>query len=432
MRARANVRPGAGEIDATPPATSTTAPSRDVRTVTVTPARKVIATVTRDATETTASAVLTDRPLPLVEASRLRYADWSPDGHWVVFWARSEEGLWLGLIAPATGELCTHQGLPAGALADGEVAWDGDALRVTVGDVALRGDPCGRLEADTAGARAATEGEISPDGRYVGRVESEQNGQYRHYTATIIRQADGAELATARWTASIHAIVRGPRWLDDDRFLLGPDLGSGILYLSGADGQVHNLMTELFGRVASPVVRVRPVHTGPTLTGAGRHILVGAGELGTPSLLYHPERRAVEELPFSSPRWWDADDVIAPYGFSPDGQWLLLGDPVDAPPRQREGADNWLRAVEAIGEPAVLMSDRLAVGALSPDGSRLALFDDRAITVVAFPDGGQIGRWTIDGFHLEPLGWSPDGSSLIAIGRSSGRPGAESLFLIQP
>jgi hypothetical protein len=69
-------------------------------------------------------------------------------------------------------------------------------------------------------------------------------------------------------------------------------------------------------------------------------------------------------------------------------------------PPEAIGEDYWLRPVDPPGSEAHMM----------------AFYDRRAIHVVSLPGGALLSRWVAGGYVLMPVGWSPDGRRLAAIG----------------
>jgi hypothetical protein len=381
---------------------------------------------------------------PLVTAKGLRFDSWSPSSEWMAYWYR-ERGeavpSHLGFVDINTKQVCQHKEVIAQNLESGNVIWQEGGTSVAIlnrDGEAFKGVPCETFaQVEFAQVENVTlldpytRTEISPDGRY--RAESlirEVEGQLIHYITTIIDNATNEIEVDVSWDGSPH-LQGSSGWLNNELYLIGPTVDQGVLYVSPPRGRVGNLVTDILGLQPEEGKDVRHVsHNSNEATGE-YHILLERweGPPGLPLLLYHSEFDWVEELAFYSARSFGK----ASHGssFSPDGSWLLLGDPVDKE-NLGELDDYWLRLVDPPSSTPFKIGDGIGFGGMSTQTRKLAFHDQAFIYILSFPNGVFLGRWYASGYNLEARDWwSADGKQLAVIGfpKDSGQ---EALFVIEP
>jgi hypothetical protein len=171
-------------------------------------------------------------------------------------------------------------------------------------------------------------------------------------------------------------------------------------------------------------------HPEPAAGEVGEYHLLLQWESGLsrlPLLLYHSELDQVEELPFYHAQPFALAIPGGFYGFSPDGQWVLLGEP--AP---EGGAGYWLRPVDPVGTLAARFGQALGTFQdLSPQAHQAVFYNQRFLQIVSFPAGELLSKWETPGYYLNGVSWSPDGTRLAAWGQNleSGTDGLFFLFL---
>jgi len=372
---------------------------------------------------------------PMVAAKRLRFDSWSPDAEWIAYWfsSGSDYPAFLGFVHVLTGEICQHGDVVAQEFWDGRVVWqEGARVIVAVGEATFGGMPCEAFSPIEQGIISDAGSNVSPGGRYRARTLSERQGQTLYNTTTITDTTTGEVVITVPWVSSIHALRRGPGWLNSELYLIGQTFDQGVLYISAADGSTGSVLTDLLGMDSRFEENQWWVFSHADPATGEYHILLQwwGGVAQLPLVLYHAELGQFEVLPFYSAWPFDAMDSD-PYAFSPDGEWLLVGDAVfeDRPP-EAIGEDYWLRPVDSPGSRAIKVGEGLAVGAMSDKAQKIAFYDQRFIYIHGFPDGELLSRWSANDF-LMPVEWSPDGKWLAAVGMFHGR-GRETLFVIEP
>jgi hypothetical protein len=335
----------------------------------------------------TVSATPTDTPVPKLALETLAVApidlgllfdSWSPDGQWVAYWvvedtAGAEYPVFVNVI---DGRRCQHQEIHAEGY-DGRVDWQGDD-QVTVvlnqqGEAA-GGSVCGTFATVKGGAlpgRRATE-EISPDGRYRAerRFVKALEGGGESKSVTITDVASGQTIATVPFVTSSNYGWSGQGWLNDKLYLVGVAVDQGILYISLPSGRIGEVLPDFFGLdVADERFVTRVDLQADPATGV-YHILVQIykSSSASPPLVYHSELDRVEQVAFYFAWPWYSSS-----SFTPDGHWLLLGDPVEAgTPGPYTGY--WLRPVDPPGSAAIQVVRGVKFEGLSGDARALAEF----------------------------------------------------------
>ena len=378
---------------------------------------------------------------PFVTAPALRFDSWSPKSQWIAYWtgeAHEETPASLAFFNVLTSETCSPAGVLADDLTSGRVLCQQEnRVIVVLNDegLAMKGAPCELFKPTENVIHPDTSITFSLDGHYRAEKTYSPEGQLVAYTVTITDITTGQPVVTFSWEASIYLSASEPGWLNHELYLIGQTYQDGIVYLSLPDGQSHDLFTDLMGLTSFDNETVWLVfYTTNPITGVYHILLQWQGaptyENWSPLLLYHSELAQVEELSFYGVRSFGG---YGSWGLSPDGQWLIVGNPVeDGDPANDTGEDYWLRAVDPPGSEAVQFSGRGGLGELSSNGQMMAFVRAASvIDILSFPDGQFLSQWHTVGYHLDRMWWSHDGTHLVV----QGFPDAsdqEALFLIQP
>lgn len=378
---------------------------------------------------------------PLITAEVLRFDSWSLNSVWVAYWLGEDNEELPASLAFAnvqSGEVCSHEELIAPNLGSGQVLWQGDGQAVVIlspGEGAFAGLPCGAFDPIENDPLSEIWGELSPDGHYLARLIHASKGQLITYTVTITDTATNQTVATYSWDASIYLTGSGPGWLNNELYLLGQTYQQGVLYLSVLDGQTRNVLTELMGIEIYDEETVWWVMSQSDPATGAYHLLLewrGGPTDWPPLLLYHSELDLVEELPFYKVRPFDNDNNVTLYGFSPSGQWLLVGNPVEGGnPAADSGQDYWLRMVDPPGGSFVQMENQAGLGGMSSNGEMIAfLHDNSYVDILSFPEGELLSEWHMPDYDVDRLWWSPNSSRLIVWGINP-ESGQHALFAIE-
>ena len=384
--------------------------------------------------------ILTPLVQPSGPQSKLRFDSWSPDGQWFAYWTGEGYGesddvlpASLAFFEVISGESCLHEEVIGQNLWDGRVHWQEDGRAIVVpnpGGDTLSGIPCENF-APSEPLQQST-GEFSPDGHYrADHVTEAAEGGFVHIDTTITDLTTSRVITSLSWDfAPASARREGPGWVNNDLYVIGPAVGRGVLYVSVPDGAVGNVLTALLD--LEPTEDIWSIFTHPNPATGDYHLLLQweGGPTRLPLLLYHSEfdrlEDQVEELPFYKARPFDLTGEGF-FGFSPDGQWLLLGEP--AP---QGGAGYWLRRIHPAKSEAVRFGQAMGnFQGVSPLGQLAAFYNERFLQIVSFPDGDLLSKWETPGYQLNGVMWSPDGKRLIAYGLPL-ESDPDGLFVIEP
>jgi hypothetical protein len=384
-------------------------------------------------TPSTASAPLTSKePFITADGLRLRFDSWAPENLWFAYWlGESEENLVsLAFANVDSGETCQYEDVKAQDLGSGRVVWqeDGSAIAILNREgKAIGGVPCEAFAPvdNVSLPNPYTRVDLSPDGRHLAeRIILELEEQAFHTELRVTEVGTGRTIVSVPYIDSPHFVYGGPRWLNDELYLIGMTVDKGILYYSVSDDRVSNVFPDLLGLAMNDEQNVSTIGVQADPTFGEYHILLGMSDQG--ALLFHSELDQTEELHFYPGSF--ADGSGGWRSFSPDGKWLLFLS--DTPVGNGE-MDYWLRAVDPPSSAPVKIADQASSGGLSSNGQLMAFFRQGTVLIVSFPEGRLLSRWQAPNYWLDRLWWSPDGSRLVTYG-SHMESGQEALFVIEP
>ena len=369
------------------------------------------------------------------------FDSWSPDSQWIAFWLVEYGGDELpgslAFVRVASGDVCLHPNIITEGVGTGQVQWQNDgSVQVVINpsDKTFTGAPCGDFV--ESGPLLESAGKISPDGRYLAAsVTGEFAPGGYPITTTITDLSSDQIIASVSWEfAMSDAVGGGPQWLNSQIYLIGPALNQGFLYFSLPDGVVRKVVTDLLHLDNAYVQLYRSIFSQVDPATGEFHLLLKweGGPPPLPLLLYHSELDEVETLPFYSP--WPFVQPGVP-GFSPEGGWLLLGDPVEGEPfLENVGGDYWIRPMDSPGSVPIQLPEGMFLGALSPGAQQFAVLEQghAAVNILEFPGNNVSSRWAATGYKpLVLAGWSPDGRHLAIIGFLS-ESNQSALFVLEP
>lgn len=334
---------------------------------------------------------------------------------------------------------CPHEEVTTDNLESGYVMWQDDASFIVITDANASmwsgGDtPCAALALVQNDLHTNRKGEFSPNGRYQAVTTSTPDGQLLHNTVIITDTLTNQMTVTYTWDTSVHAVKGGPNWLTNELYLIGQTFPQDILYLSLPNGQVGNVLTDLLKQKIEDQEATWWLFSQTDPTTEAYHLLLqwwGGESTWSPLLLYHSELDQVEELPFYRARPFNSTNAV--YGFSPDGRWLLVGNPVGgSDPANDSGQDYWIRPIDSPNNSFIQISAQAALGGMSGEGEQMAFIENHnSIYVVTFPDGQLLSQWFMPGYVVDRLWWAPDGIHLAVWGIDQ-ETGQEALFVLTP
>jgi hypothetical protein len=361
-----------------------------------------------------------------LEGSQVRFDSWSPNSLWIAYWLTENETspTTLAFTHIISGETCQAEEVQAQSFGDGHVIWqkDGSIIALPGGFTAgemLRGTPCGMFVPanDEILPNPRTRTNLSSDGRYLAEAVIGQTvEEVFPIELRITEFATGQLLFAMSYLGSPHLIFGGPRWLNNDIYVIGRTFDQGVLYYSVVEDRIGQLYPDLLGLESEKDFSFF-TQTDPQ-TGVFHILLLSDG----PPLLYHSEFDQLEELPFANVgNFADASGGFSL--FSHDGKYLLLS--------QVTGGHYWLRPVDPPGSPSTQLDYYGVVGGLSPDGQKLAYLHGKSITITHFPSGEVLAQWHASIHDIQNIWWSPDSNRLIALGHQS-ETNQTVLFVIEP
>lgn len=411
--------------------------------------------------------VVTATPVPKLALQTLAVApidlgllfdSWSPDGQWLAYWVveSTTGGEFPVFVNVTDSRKCSHQEARAEGY-DGRIDWQGND-RVTV-ILNQRGEAVSGAVCDTftpiAGralpGRSVTV-EVSPGGRFraATRLVKTLEGGGQSMDLTIHDVATGQTLVSLPYVTSPNDGRAGQGWLNEALYLVGVAIDQGVLHVSVPDGRIGHVLPDFFGLDVADEEFVSRVDLQADPATDAYHILIQIykNSRASPPLLYHGELDQVEQLAFYfALPWYNSSS------FTPDGQWLLLGDPVEAG-TPGPYTDHWLRPVDPPGSAAIHVvrgarfegvSDRARAMAeiwadavlgrwapcgLSRPAQQVAFCRDNWIRILALPEGTLLAQQSAAPYDVSTVSWSPDGSRLVAGGFDQ-KAAKQALFLLQ-
>ena len=417
-----------------------------------------MSTVTGGTATSTVTAQPVLRPLTAAPARQgLGFDSWSPDGRWIGYWVGDAEGpAHLAFADVHTGRTCQHEEVDAQDWSR-RLIWQGDdkvSAVVNQQGEALAGTVCGALAPVEAVAfpGRVTADEPSPDGRY--RAEERivrWEGEAEYKTLVMSESGTGRTVATVSYVGSPHILRTGQGWLNDRLYLIGKTVDRGVLYVSLPEGKLGHVLPDLWGLNESDEEYIWLVQSQANPASGEYHLLLQEYKDDAPQfpvLLYHSELDQLEEIPF-----YLAWPFFEGSSFTPDGQWLLLGDPVSE--GEPTGTINyWLRPVDPPGSAAVRASTSMKIDGVpaqaremaeivakavdykwafcgsSLELGQMAFARETSVMIFGLRDGQLLGGYSTSPYDTRYLWWSPDGSRAVATGYDA-RVEQEALFVIE-
>jgi hypothetical protein len=424
-----------GQAEPEPVALATVTP-----TATILPTNTAVVSLAERETPTAAfspapitTVTPTPRPTPtpviphlLATAAYIVVDDWSVDGQWLAYWLSStadvdntqpytSPGGRLYVTNAHTGQSCALPHFHATAAGQFSLEWQPDNNlivhnRETYQQWRLR--PCQPgtfpVPAQPPPERVF-DGGLSPNGRFRITTELQDEADNILTFVTSLSHTDGVEITSLTW----HTYEAkgewdlGGDWVSPGQFLIRRSLDGPLLLDAARPGQVINVQRDLFG--LKTVREDVTISAAPGADADSYRLLLNFWGDQEDVQLFHAATGLVEMLPYTEP-WWPP--------FTPDGQWLLL---------QEESANNlWARPAADVGGAWRLVATGAADTLWHRDGAQMAFSSRlpqgiRGITWQTFPDAELIGQWPTVPYQVRPVGWSPDGRFLVAVGPQSGR-----------
>jgi hypothetical protein len=374
-------------------------------------------------------------PIITAEGMRLRFDSWAPDNTWISYWLGEEEDqpAYLTFTNAETGETCQHEEVRVEDLWRGDLVWQEDGNAIILNNLTgnpLMGIPCEKFTAvEYFAPDPGFDREVSPDGKYLAeRVISRFEDQAIHSELRITEIETGESITSVNYIDSPHFVFGGPRWLNNELYLIGTTVDQGVLYFSLANKKVGNLLIDLLELEIHEDEFVSVIGAQVDGDKGDYHLLITRWDdsLGSSLLLYHSEYNQIEVITS-----YNAASFNGTSGgwssFSPDGKWLLLYSESPGTGEQ----DYWLRPVDPPGSPLVMLSGGGVFGGLSQNENMMAFIHSDSIRIASFPDDRMLGRWYAPKYWIDRLWWSPHGDRLVAYGLHK-ESGHEALFFIEP
>jgi hypothetical protein len=364
-----------------------------------------------------------------------RLDGWSLDSEWVAYWVgERNEGIPAHL---AFYNVINHQGcqieeVNAGDLWSGQVIWNEDGSVIVLlhpDEKALVGRPCDAFTTIEDYVSPRKSGLLSPDIRY--RADTTILGwedQAIQIATTITDLETDRVIVSAAYIGSPHLRDAGDKWLTDQLYLIGKTVDQGVLYISLPEGKVGHVYPDILGLDANKEYDVQKVDSFADPDSGAYHLLIERWD-GTPRnsslLLFHSELDRVETLAF-----YNAWPFNQGSSFSPDGAWILIGNPVDG--GETGGSDYRLRPVDPVDSIPKRIVGGGSFFAFSNEAQKMIFVSLKGIFIFSFPDGELLAQFSSDEYSLQPFGWSPVGSHVAAYGAPMDQSQYEAIFIITP
>jgi len=236
-----------------------------------------------------------------------------------------------------------------------------------------------------------------------------QNGVLTYRSGGVYNVVGDAEEAQLDWLDRQGNVIESPGSADDYRGIaLSPDAARIAFHRhDSTGGDIWLLDTKRGTRTRLTFEPGQDSHT-PVWSPAGDRIAFASYRNGSWGLY----QKAADSANTGDDLLFETKDIVAPAGWSPDGQFLVFTQSV---PRNR--ADIWLLPVAGDRKPVPFARERFlqAAGPVSPDGRWIAYASDetgtRQLYVRSFPSGA-VKRTISTGSAVTPR-WRRDGKELF-------------------
>jgi hypothetical protein len=426
---------GCGQSEPAPPTAVSTgsvpAVSQTTPTATVLPTITAVPpTATFTPTPTaTPRPTITPAPEPAGLVDKGAYIlvdDWSVDGQWLAYWLATRDdvenmqpytspGGRLHVVNPSTGESCVFPHFHAAAAGQFSLEWQPDNNLIVHDHETQqrwRVQPCQPgtfpLPHQPPPGRTVEDGS-APDGRFRVTTELQAEGDNILTFLTILSHQDGAEITAVTWQTyeAKGEWGLGGEWVTPTQFFIRRSLAGPLLLDAERPGTVTDVLRDLFGQ--TELREDITVNAAPGTDPNTFYLLLHDWGAQENVQLFHASTGLVETLPFYET--WSPP-------FTADSAWLLLRGEMNALQVRRVANvdDEWL----LLGEGVQFTLWNEAVTELAFSQTDRLFRRETFLTWQTFPDGEVIGQWSTAPFGVRPVGWSPDGRFLTAIGVGRG------------
>jgi hypothetical protein len=352
--------------------------------------------------------------------------DWSVDGQWLAYWLSvqadidnmqpyTSPGGRLHVTNPMTGENCVFSHFHAAAAGQFSLEWQPDNNLIVHDHETQqrwRVQPCqpGTFALPNQPPSGHTiEDGAAPDGRFRVTTTLQDEADNILTFLTVLSHQDGAEITAVTWQTyqAKGEWDLGGEWVSPTQFFIRRSLAGPLLLDANRPGIITNILRDLFGQ-AEPREEIT-MRAAPGPAPDHFHLLLNDWGAQEKVQLFHASTGLVETLPFYE-SWGLA--------FTADYEWLLLRGETNSLWARRVGNinDEWLLLGEDVQN--VLWNEAVTELAFSQADR---LFPRQTfLTWQTFPDGEIMGQWSTAPFGARPVGWSPDGRFLTAIGVGRG------------
>lgn len=367
---------------------------------------------------------------PFATADFLRFDSWSPDSRWIAYWFSESEydKATLAFWDIESEQNCNHENVQADDIWSGWTKWQDDG-RIYVGsggnDQIVFGLPCSPFSSSDqfqpSDPRTSTTS--SPSDKYSATLEIYRiEGPTFFSKLSITDNVSNEVVFSFEFLDGPHDFYVGPRWLNDELYLIGQTLDQGLLYYSSAQNDIGPVFPDIVALPTSEEVNITQISVHMDPLAENFHLLFEMNDQGT--VLYHSETGETEVLEDYSFAYFD-DGLGGWWSFSPEGTWLALSKQ-DA--NQESQADMWYRALDP---PGSLATRFMFLGSSAPSAAEtinVGTFRQGYLELFAFPEGAQLGEWSAPRYWLDYRWSSPDGTYFVARG-SHKESGLQALFV---